>query len=85
LISEGASIDELGLSALTDGAYFLSISPGPVAELSRAFAALPIDALGERCAGSGWTPADVAAWLGQWRDALAFAAERQLGLIGHCG
>lgn len=86
LISDGDSVDELGLSPLTEGTYFVSLSPDRVVELSAAFAQLPIDAVAERCAEAAQFPAAaVAQWLTQWRDALAFAQSRGLGLLGHCG
>lgn len=86
LISDKESIDELGLSPLTDGAYFVSLSPARVAELSQSFSQLQIDSLAEHCSKAAGEPAAyIAQWLTQWRDALAFAQARGLGLIGHCG
>lgn len=86
LISDGESVDELGLSPFTEGTYFISLSPERVVEFSQAFAQLPIGALAERCAKVADFPAAaVAQWLTQWRDALAFAQVRGLGLLGHCG
>lgn len=86
LISEGESIDELGLSPLTEGTYFISLSPERVSHLCQAFDQLPIDAVANHCSGTaGWPAQDIALWLRQWQDALAFAQARGLGVIGHCG
>jgi hypothetical protein len=86
LIADGESIDELGLGPRTEHTYFVSLSPERVAELAGVFARLDVAALGEACAEEADEPAEeLAAWLGQWRDALAFARDRGLGLVGHCG
>lgn len=86
LIADGESIDELGLAPLTEHACFVSLSPERVHELAAVFDGLDAGALAEACAEEAGEPAEeLAAWLGQWRDALVFARDRGLGLIGHCG
>jgi hypothetical protein len=86
LISTGESIDELGLGPLTDGCYFVSISPERVATLDAAFSSIDLPNLGELCSESKSEAAsDLVAWLTQWRDAIRYVKERGLGLIGHCG
>ncbi|ODB99865.1 hypothetical protein A3197_05570 [Candidatus Thiodiazotropha endoloripes] len=37
LISEGDSIDEIGLSPLTEGCYFISLSPNRVSSINKVF------------------------------------------------
>jgi hypothetical protein len=88
LVSSGDSIDELGLAALTDGCYFVSVSPERVKALHEAFGRLDRRALATLYGrGNIATPAEAEflSYLDQWRAAVRFAQERGLGLIGHCG
>ena len=86
LISEGKSIDEIGLSSLTDGCYFISISPERISGLREAFNNMDLGALSERCSEFTELPsAEIEQWLGQWKMALDFAGGKGVGLIGHCG
>lgn len=86
LSNEGPSIDELGIAALTDHCYYISMSPKTVARMAKVFGALDLGALAEDAAEAGDGSADeIEQWLKQWKDALAFAASKNLGLIGHCG
>ncbi len=86
LLSTGDSIDELGLGPLTEGCYFVSLSPERVAELHQAFASLDRAQLAKlHEASRPESTADFRDWLEQWGSALSFALERGLGLIGHCG
>ena len=86
LISTGESIDELGLSPLTDGCYFVSISPERVAALDAAFSSLDLQKLaGLYSEYRSEPPAEFVEWVTQWRDAIRYVKERGLGLIGYCG
>lgn len=94
VISSGASLDELGLSPLTGGCYFFSISPETVGRLLPAFEGVDIQRLGMLCAEMAEPSLreelpnlaeHLSGVLEQWRDALRFARDRKLGLIGHCG
>ncbi|CAB1065556.1 hypothetical protein D1BOALGB6SA_10353 [Olavius sp. associated proteobacterium Delta 1] len=78
LISCGASIDELGISPLTDDCYFVSLSPEKVKELIASMQAIDLDAV------PGITP-DAKEWVTQWQKALEYAMEHGWGIIGHCG
>jgi len=86
LISDGESIDELGLASLTEGCYFISVSPERVASLSQAFSSVDIkqlEALYQSKKSS--VPSGFSSYVSQWESALHFVQERGLGLIGHCG
>lgn len=78
LISCGASIDELGISPLTDDCYFVSLSPEKVKELIASMQTIDLDA------APGSTP-DAKEWVTQWQKALEFAMENGRGIIGQCG
>ena len=78
IISTGESVDELGLSQLSDGCYFVSMSPETVRELLAATRAIDLSCV---CALSE----EAKEWCGQWLQALSFADKEGLGLIGHCG
>jgi hypothetical protein len=94
LISSGAATDELGISPLTDGCYFISLSPERVSTLRRAVDSLDFAALAALHAQTR-SPSlakslpdidnDFVAYLEQWRGALRFADDHHYGLIGHCG
>lgn len=94
LISQGNAVDELGIGELTDGCYFISMSPERVAELHSAFSALDLSSLGalfakirtESLAKSlPDVEADFVAYLKQWAEALKFINENRCGIIVHCG
>lgn len=78
LISVGDSVDELGISALTEGCYFISISPARVQSLLKSFLQLDLETI------PGITE-DAAEWLRQWKFALEFAQSKCFGIIGHRG
>jgi hypothetical protein len=78
LISNGDSIDELGLSTLTEGCYFISISPESVASLQTSFESLNVDTI------PGMN-SDAKEWITQWQKAFEFAKANGYGVIGHCG
>lgn len=86
LISDGETIDELGLSPVTDGTCFISVSPQRIARLLQAFAKIDLDDLARACAELTDEPEiDLQHWLRQWRDALIFVQSREKGLDAHCG
>lgn len=87
LISEGESMDELGLASLTEGCYFISLSPERVASLSQAFSSVDIEQLESlyHSRTKASVPSGFSSYLTQWQSALRFVQERGLGLIGHCG
>lgn len=78
LISNGESLDELGLSPLTEGCYFISLSPATARALLEAIRTLDIDSISD-------LSDDAKEWIGQWVNALEFADKGGFGLIGHCG
>ena len=78
LISCGASIDELGISPLTDNCYFVSLSPERVKGIVASMQVLDLDAV------PGITP-DAKAWITQWQEAFEYAMEHGWGILGHCG
>lgn len=78
LISNGESIDELGLSPLTEGCYFISISPDKISSLLESFHSLDLNKIKEIDDSSKQ-------WIRQWQSALEFACSKRCGLIGHCG
>lgn len=85
LLANGPSIDELGISELTDGCYYVSMSPTTVARMDGVFGALQLDRLAAVAQTDDIAAEDLKEWLRQWKGALAFAASQKLGLIGHCG
>jgi hypothetical protein len=85
LLANGPSIDELGISELTDDCYYVSMSPATVAKMAGVFRALELDRLAEDAQTDDLPAEELEEWLRQWKDALAFAASQKLGLIGHCG
>lgn len=76
LIANGDSIDELGLSPLTDGVYFITISPERVAALLPSFSSYV-----ERAK----LPDYAIEWVRQWEAALRFANSEGLGILCSCG
>jgi len=86
LICEGDAIDELGLNSLTEGSYFISLSPDRTAPLAQAFSSVDFGELENlyRSKKSS-VPQGFASYLTQWQSALSFVQERGLGLVGHCG
>ena len=86
LISDGETIDELGLSAVTEGTCFISLSPERIEPILQAFAQTNVEELASTCARlSGEPEVDLQLWLRQWRDALSFVRSRNHGLVAHCG
>jgi len=74
------AIDDLGISSLTQGAYYCSASPDNVSKLLRSFKILTMDLdvfpdLNEASKE----------WILQWQSALEYLAARKLGLLAHCG
>ncbi len=78
VISTRDALDELGISPLTEGCYFISISPSRVESLLQSFQRIDLEKI------SGLS-ADAKQWIGQWRAAIEYAASQGYGIIGHCG
>ena len=78
IISTGEALDELGISDLTDGCYFISISPSRIESLLQSFQQLDIE-------GVSGLSSDTKNWIEQWKSALEYASSKGFGLIGHCG
>jgi hypothetical protein len=88
LITTGDAIDELGISPLTEGCYFLSLSPELIVEFDDVLQKLAADTLVRLHSLSGVdSPSQSAfvAYVQQWVAALNFARQQGVGLIGHCG
>ena len=88
LLNAEDPIDELEVSPLTEGCYFISLSPETVARLDAALAPLSVPVFVDLHAQAGLespAPQELAEWIQQWRAALKFARAEGLGLIGHCG
>jgi hypothetical protein len=78
VISTGEALDELGISDLTDGCYFISISPSRIELLLQSLRRLDVE-------GVPGLSSDTKDWIGQWKSALEYASSKGFGLIGHCG
>jgi hypothetical protein len=78
VISTGEALDELGISDLTDGCYFISISPSRIEPLLQSFQRLDVE-------GVPGLSSDTKDWIEQWKSALEYASSKGFGLIGHCG
>ena len=78
VISTGEALDELGISDLTDGCYFISISPSRIESLLQSFQRLDVE-------GVPGLSSDTKDWIEQWKSALEYASSKGFGLIGHCG
>jgi len=78
VISTGEALDELGISDLTDGCYFISISPSRIESLLQSFQRLDVE-------GVPGLSSDTKDWIEQWKSALECASSKGFGLIGHCG
>ena len=78
IISTGEALDELGISALTEGCYFISISPSRIESLLQSFQRLDVERVSE-------LSIDTKEWIEQWRSALDYASSKGFGIIGHCG
>ncbi len=86
LASDDATIDELGLSPLTEHCYFMSLSPETVSNLHRRMEQIDIPRIAAICATVNHeAPDDVAQWRNQWKNAIDFVHKNGLGLIAHCG
>ena len=78
VISSGEALDELGISPLTEGCYFISISPSRIESLLPSFQR----AVAEEVPSLS---SDTKDWIEQWRLALEYASIKGFGIIGHCG
>ena len=67
-----------GFPPLTEGCYFISISPERVRSLLTSFEALDLN-------GIPHLTEDAKEWIKQWQAALEYARAKGLGVIGHCG
>ena len=78
VITSGESLDELGISELTEGCYFISISPSRIKTLLPSF---------QRVADVGFpgVSSDTKEWIDQWKLAFEYASANGFGIIGHCG
>ncbi|HHP7236488.1 MAG TPA: hypothetical protein ACFCUC_17785 [Desulfobacterales bacterium] len=94
IISIGETIDELGIQPLTEGCYFISMSPNRVSEMHQAFNSIDFTTLGDlftknRSNSSAKSlpnvDSDFLAYLKQWHEALKFAHDNSFGFIGHVG
>ena len=94
IISIGKTIDELGISPLTEGCYFISMSPERVSEIYQAFNSIDFAVLGNFFAENRSessvkslpnVDSDFLAYLKQWHKALKYAHDNNFGFIGHAG
>jgi hypothetical protein len=78
VISFGEALDELGISPLTEGCYFISISPSRIETLLPSFQRMVSE-------GVPSLSSDTKEWIEQWTLALEYASAKGFGIIGHCG
>ena len=79
LISAGDPIDEIGLSPLSDGCYFISLSPGTVNSLYNHFNSLDLDNLASLLTEGA---ENFVEYMIQWKNALELCSQKELGFIG---